>query len=192
MTRALKTLIVLVAFSLVAAGCFSLRGFNWSNNNPPVGGSSFGTLRMFPYSSTNLTSRPFVMVGRESDESAISMSRARFDTLGNFGGPFDMQSDAVMRTVLLSGGECIQDGVDVADITGTTWQAFRTSAVVETGANAERTLARLGVKLTFGKGTSDIYGVKWITGAWADDGDGVAESGELLCTGFLFTSIPVG
>ena len=192
MKRSLKTMVLVLVLGLLASGCFSLRGFNWSNNNPPVGGYAFGTLRMFPYSSSNLTTVPFVMVGRESSESGIQMSRQRFDTLGNFGGPYAMSSDATMKAVLLSGGECTVDGVDVTDITGTSWSAFRTAGVVATGENNEKKLARLGVKLTFTKGSADTYSIKWVTGSWTDDGDGIPESGELQCSGFLFTSIPVG
>jgi hypothetical protein len=187
-----STGVLLVAMAVLTSSCFSMRQFYWSNPNPASGGSSFAVQKMYPTTSGSLVTYEFVMVGWAG--SGITTSKRRFDITGNYGGPYNMVQDNTLRSILLGGGECQNQGIDVADITGMNWKLFRTQVEITTGSGNEALVARQSMRVNFPDEGEATRTFVFVTGSWSDDGDGLPEGDDdvFFCSGMMFTTIAVG
>ena len=142
-------------------------------------------------SGDNATSSGFNIVVVGYDNINPRVGRV-FDADGNFGGPYTGVVDNGLRNIILAGESgCSVGGIDVSEFSGsfTKWLAFRTPVVIDqTGHDGARHLFQHGIRAGNTSEVDQVGTVAVFTGMWADDGDLVAESGEIACTGSAFLS----
>lgn len=181
----------LLAFSLVLSSCFTIRVINISPKALGPGDTAKINVKLFRSASSLDTSwRVVLLIGLNNlDPGSVS----KFDKTGNFGGPFAKVTDNDARDILLTGTECTVYGIDAADLVGSfaEWRAYRTIGAVDSSAAAVTKQFKVTLKVDRAAGTpNDGYGDYVIfSGAWNDDGDGVPEAGEFICTGMMGGSI---
>jgi len=182
---------VLAVFSLLATACFQIIGFTYKDPLSP-GEKGKIVVDLGPFSSSNNTTAiPFLVVGTAANLDQNGTSK--FDLKVNFGGKYASTSDNTLRNLALAGGECDAGGLDADDIEGSfsTWRAFRTSVTVNSGSGALGTPFRVKVKIQRSGGANNSSANFVIfSGSWVDDGDGIVESGEIICTGLIQGAIP--
>ena len=105
---------LVVVLALLTSGCFAIRGMSLSRNALAPGEATMVRLELRPYASGIQTSdKVFVLIGWSD---ADRRSKVKFDTLGNWGGPYDGKSTLSLATHLLAGGACQAYGLDAAII----------------------------------------------------------------------------
>jgi len=181
----------LAAFSLLLSSCFTIRVIGVSPKVLGPGGTAKVVVKLFPVSTgTNGTTRPVLLIGLlDLDFGSVSL----FDLKGYFGGPFARVSDAATRDMLLTPGQCTTSGVDASAVESSfdRWAAYRTVATVDSSANALNKAFKVTFLVDREAGTSSTSAGFYVvfSAAWGDDGDGVAESGEFICTGVMSGSV---
>ena len=180
----------LVAFGLVLSSCFTIRVIGVSPKALSPGGTAKVTVKLYRASSgTDTTTRVVLLIGlTDLDFGTVSL----FDKKGNFGGPFARVSDNAARDVMLTAGQCTVSGVDASDVSFIDeWRAFRTIAVVDSSTNLLSKVFKVTFDVDRAAGTSNSsfgsYAV--FSAGWADDGDGVPETGEFICTSITSGSV---
>lgn len=151
---------------------------------------------MMPYTTAITSSnKVLILVGWKSADRVLP---ARFDTLGNWGGPYRGRLNAGLEAELLKPGACVGYGADASQMTYfPNWEAWHTTVGVD---NTNPTLADFGARLRAiirmerpGSASSGGIGEFVIfSGAWNDaDNDNVYDAGEgLACTGVAFLTVP--
>ena len=178
-------------FGLILSSCFTIRSINVSPKALSPGGTAKVTVKLFRAStSTDSTTRVVLLIGlTDLDIGTVS----QFDKKANFGGPLARVSDNPARDVMLGAGECVTSGVDASTIAASfdDWRAYRTVAEVNSAAAALNTPFTVSFNVDRAVGTANGgYGSYVVfSAAWIDDGDGVPESGEFICTSVVGGSV---
>jgi len=181
----------LVAFGLVLSSCFTIRVIGVSPKALSPGGTAKVTVKLYRASSgTDTTTRVVLLIGlTDLDFGTVSL----FDKKGNFGGPFARVSDNAARDVMLTAGQCTVSGVAASDIAGAfdEWRAFRTIAVVDSSTNLLSKVFKVTFDVDRAASTSNSSFGSYVvfSAGWSDDGDGVPETGEFICTSITSGSV---
>jgi hypothetical protein len=184
------------------SGCFALRGFEWSKQQPKAGTTVVAKLTVGPalipgppgvggYSHKDY---PFTLIGFSSSGNFTLGTGSRWDTEGHFNGPKPLIPDQSLADFVLSNGNC-----DITDYTTNTvpldtqayiWKAVRPEALVgDKGKIAKTALEKIKIKVDNGAQT-DVDNVVFVTGEWVDDGDTTPEDSDTIqCNGQLNASI---
>lgn len=186
-----------VLAALMMSSCFSLRGFAWLRTTITVGEKNVALLSLYPHGFTNYTDYPFIIVGLPQDpkDQSTSLGVANpksFDVDGRFGGPLPLQADPDIAALAPGAGGCNENGLDLGQMTGFLWKAYRTeNEVADNGRVGREALTKLGIKSlpNTGGGARKIV---FISGSWSDsEDDDVPQAAELDCTGMMFTTLVV-
>ena len=124
--RTFRVAAVLVAvFALLASSCFAIRGSGMTKKVLGPGEQTMLRVNMMPYNSTLATNtKVFILVGWVN---ADRVARAQFDTLGNWGGPYQGKRSVSLADQLLLPGACQNHGMDTSELTGLDhWEAWHT------------------------------------------------------------------
>ena len=180
----------LVAFGLVLSSCFTIRVIGVSPKALSPGGTAKVTVKLYRASSgTDTTTRVVLLIGlTDLDFGTVSL----FDKKGNFGGPFARVSDNAARDVMLTAGQCTVSGVDASDVSFIDeWRAFRTIAVVDSSTNLLSKVFKVTFDVDRAASTSNSSFGSYVvfSAGWSDDGDGVPETGEFICTSITSGSV---
>ncbi len=203
----MRTRILIVAMAALAAmvmsGCFALRGFKWERAYVVQGNKVMAnlTLRPAPSELGEQKDYPFVLVGLQErdDEPGVSDLSVglyrKFDTGTNFGQkPKNLIKDAALRDLLLQDDQCAENGWSTTQATGMVWTALRLeNPINDRGDPLKTATTRIAIKAA-NDAEATVQEAVFISGAWLDvgnPGDGVPASGEVRCTGSMYTTIPV-
>jgi hypothetical protein len=190
-------LILVLALALLTSGCFQIRLFKIKGRYSLEPGTATAVqLDLYPVALSlgNAGSRVVILIGLEQLD---YHSRSQFDLVGNWGGPMGSTQNDTAEGVLLTAGECTAYGVDAADMAASydEWYAFVSNDTVDTTGITWSELAdvfRLRIRVQREAGTDDdsFGNVVVFSAWWMDDGNGVAEAGELVCNSMMASSIP--
>jgi len=183
---------VLLIGTLVLSGCFSMRSFYWSRKSAVPGGSINAVLNLRPYSATESTGYPFVMIGFPHSDGITFGNLRVWDDDGNFDGPKTMVKDDALRNWLLSNNLCSFASVDASDMTGMTWTMFRAPDQVSSGTNVNQNAqTKFRVKVPTGAAAGSVQDMVFFSGAWIS-ADTIPGSGDTaMCTGMVGTTFPI-
>jgi hypothetical protein len=131
---------------------------------------------------TILEGYPFVMVGYSN----LRNAGRQWDLLGNFGGKQTGAKDPSLKQALLNGdATCNVGGASIVDIASgyDTWVAFRMSNEIDLSTTDDNAVLRFKHALGVGAGVAApaVGSFFYVTGVYTDDGDLIAESGEVIC-----------
>ncbi len=187
---------VVMAFSLVLSGCFSLRTFYWSRKSTTAGGSINAVLNLRPYNAdADSSGYPFILIALGSTDPLSFGSLRVWDDDANFDGPKTMTKDNTLRNYVINNRLCTASGINASDVTGVTWTAFRAPDSVAYAANSETKNAQVKFRINVGSGASagNVYSVLFFSGEWEDtSGEGTPGGGDTFtCTGVVGSSFPI-
>jgi hypothetical protein len=125
---------------------------------------------------------PFVMVGYSN----LRNAGRQWDLLGNFGGKETGVKDPSLKQAMLNGdATCNVGGASIVDIASgyTTWVAFRMSSEIDLSTTGDNAILRFKHALGVGAGVAAPAqgSFFYVTGIYGDDGDLIAEPGEVVC-----------
>ena len=187
-----KTLLALsvIPLTFLLSSCFALQGFWIAANQIEAGGKATkAVFEIRPATSTSDNAHQFFLVGVTDDNDLVA-GKATWGTNGTFGGPYPLPVSAGLATVI--GGDCAQNGFNLADVTGVTWKGYVTPTSINDKNKVNKSvLVQVGLKAVDAATVTD-QPVIGVTGAWADDGDNVPEGTDtFLCTGVSQVSVNV-
>jgi len=189
---------LVLVLALITAGCFQIRMFKIDGRYSLEPGTSTAVqVDLYPMALTGtvMTSDQIVLLIGLDNLNFHSMNP--WDPGGNWGGPLASVRNDAVANFLLEEGNCNANGVDASDMEGwyDDWLAYASVDRVDgtglTWADLARVFRiRFRVERPAGTGDSEYGSVTVFSAGWADDGDGVAEGEELICTGMVAFSIP--
>lgn len=188
--------IMLAVFAVAASSCFTIRGTSLTNKVLGPGERTIVRVDMMPYNtSLAIDAKVFILVGWRSGDRVLP---ARFDTQGNWGGPYQGKNNLELRDALMQPGACTGYGVDASELSYfTDWEAWHTRVAIDaTGPTASDFAARLRTIIRMerpaGAGSGGLLEMVIFSGAWQDDNDdNLYDAAEdFACTGVAFFSIP--
>jgi hypothetical protein len=179
-----KTLLLLTALpmALLLSSCFVMQGF-WINANSIVAGgkATKATFQIHALRGSGDTAYQFFLIG-VADSNDLKAGKATWGTNHVYGGPYPLPAQADLASII--GSDCQSNGFDLAEVTGITWRGYRTPTEINDKNKVNKdVMIQVGIKAVDGATAGDepVIGV---TGAWADDGDGVPEASDsFICTG---------
>ena len=175
----------LVAMVMVLTGCFTIRGWSWDDYKLKPGENAKVSVNLKPaFPSVESDGYAVVLIGYKDLE---PKKFDKFDTQGNYGGPFEGIRSVSLENHMLS--TCTAAGVTIEDFDADSWVAFRSEEeVTATGKKNLRFRHRAGPSA----GEDAIAGsLLVVSGTWTDDGDLVAEDFEVTCSGFVLIPIQI-
>ncbi len=196
-SRRLPIVVLILVLALLTSGCFQIRLFKIQGRYSLAPGAATAVqMDLYPVALSlgNAGQRVVILIGLEQLD---YHSRSQFDLAGNWGGPMGSTLDSTAETVLLSGGVCMANGIDAADMGASydEWFAFVSNSTVDTTGITWANLAevfRLRIRVQREAGTDDdsLGNVVVFSAWWMDDGNGIVEAGEIVCNSMVATSIP--
>ena len=197
--RAFRFVVVLLlAFGALASSCFAIRGLSMTKDHLTAGQRSAIRFELKPYAAgaTMSSDKVFMLIGSNL---ADRKGKVRFDTLANWGGPYEGKLTVGLTNALLQPGACSAYGIDASDFEGDfdTWEAWHTTVEIDgTGlAAADFSLilrAVLTIQRPAGTASGEQADFVVFSGGWNDANDSnTYNAGEqLVCTAAVVFSIP--
>jgi hypothetical protein len=190
-------LLVLV-FGVLASACFAIRGLSMTKDSLAPGERSAVRFELKPYAAGALqtSDKVFVLIGSNN---ADRKGKVMFDTLANWGGPYEGKLTAGFTNALLRPGACTAYGISASDFESDfdTWEAWHTRVEIDgTGLTPADFSSLLRATLTVERppGTANGESAEFVvfSGGWNDANDSnTYNAGEdLVCTGVVIFSIP--
>ncbi len=196
--RTFRVAAALVAvFALLASSCFAIRGSSLTNKALGPGERTIVRVDMMPYASVLETSdKVFMLVGWNNADRVLP---ARFDTLGNWGGPYQGKSTVSLANTLLQSGACGSNGLWASGLETfyDNWEAWHTRVEVDATMMTrpdfdERLRSIIRMERPAGTTNGEVAELVIFSGGWNDkDNDNAWDPGEeVSCTGFAAFTIP--
>lgn len=193
-TRFRLAALVVVAFALVASACLQIRLIALVGDKALSPGE-VATFKIDLYRQSDIndaTGYVFLLMGTQDLDFS---GTTNFDLKANFGGPFLPVADAALEAFLLASDRCSASGVSATDVDAANfddWLVARTGVEIDSSIGGFSQKFRQKAYFAREAGTdNDASGtVVFFAGMWTDDGDGIAEDGEVWCTSVFMTSIP--
>ncbi len=179
------------AMALLLSGCFSLQGFSVLSAAIAPGKATKVQFVMHPASTVASRQFQFVLVGIDSSDLAIG--KATWGTNRKFGGPKAMRVAPGFAAAMDLSGNCSSNGLAFSSITGMIWKGFLTQhKVKDKGAVKQKVLTQVVLKAKASAAHNTAHGIVGVTGVWADNDNGVVDSGDTFsCTGISTSSMSV-
>jgi len=184
--KSLRLLALVLVLALVSASCITIKVWKYSKVIVDPGTKVMLTVKMKPlFAGDTFNSIPFVLVGYNDMEPGTFK---KLDTDGNYGGPYNAVGDATLAT--LGKAECLSYGVKAGDFTANEgWKAYHTGVKVDiTGKLPLMFRHKVGPA---GDETAIGGATILFSGIWTDDGNGIAETGEIVCSGMVVAPIEI-
>lgn len=182
--RARLTLVVLATVvALVMSSCWQIRRAvvnEWQISGNERARVTLDLAKDNP--ETAAVGYPFVMVGYSN----LRNAGRQWDLLGNFGGKAQGVKDPSLKQAMLNGdATCNVGGASIVDIASgyDTWVAFRMSSEIDLSTTDDNAILRFKHALGVGTGVTapDQGSFFYVSGIYGDDGDLIAEPGEVVC-----------
>jgi hypothetical protein len=183
--RSRLTLLVLaIVMALVLSSCWQIRRVGVNKWQITVSERATVTLDLAKASPENdQDGYPFVMAGFTD---GLRNAGKKWDVQGNFGGPETGVKDNSLKQSVLNGDAiCNVGSATFAEFSSgySTWIALRTSNTIDLATAGDDEILRFKHSLGVAAGATvpSVQSFFYVSGIWVDDGDLVAEPGEVLC-----------
>ncbi len=200
-SRVFLLLALLLAVVLATSGCFQIRMFKLNKDSIAAGEMVTVRVETFPVSMNTTDTQVgyfFLLIGYDNIDWQGS---SQVDADGYWGGPYNKGNNTALKNLLLTDGQCSQNGIDAQDMAASfaNWRVVVSDTQFgPEGATAGQLGLRNRVQLYFngpvGVGDGDRGDVVVFSGIWADEWipgtPGVPEAAEAVCTGLISFSVP--